>query len=166
VSLPLHASTTGRRIATATLLTLSLGLAGCSTAIPLPGFISREDVAESVARFSSPLSPRLDSEDSRRALAALGAALDPQGPGAPVDWVNPVSGLKGSFMPLGEVFAQDRRLCRNFRAEIGIEKTMQGTGCRTSAGDWAVVEVRPAQRASVIPLSPLLRGRPAHPHMG
>lgn len=148
------------------LCALAPAMAGCSTAIPLPGFISREDVAESVARFSSPLSPRLDSEDSRRALAALGAALDPQGPGAPVDWVNPVSGLKGSFMPLGEVFAQDRRLCRNFRAEIGMEETMQGTGCRTNAGDWAVVEVRPAQRASVIPLSPLLRGRPAHPHMG
>jgi hypothetical protein len=148
------------------LCALAPAIAGCSTAIPLPGLISREDVTDSIARFSSPLSPRLDSEDWRRALAALGVALDPQGSGAAVDWANPASGLKGTFMPLGEVFAQDRRLCRNFRAEIGIEETIQGTGCRTIAGDWAVVEVRPAQRASVIPLLPLLRGRPAHPHMG
>ena len=122
-----------------------LVLIGCSTAMPLPGFISRDDVTRSVALFSSPLSPRLGSEDSRRALAALAVALDPSGNGAPVSWDNPVSGLKGSFTPVGDAFAREQRLCRTFHAAIGVEETMVGTGCRTMAGDWTVVEVKPVK---------------------
>lgn len=121
-------------------------LAGCSTAIPLPGFISKEDVTGSIARFSSPLSPKLDPEDWRRALAALGVALDPQGNGARVAWDNPQSGLKGTFTPVGAAYPREDRICRAFLAEIGGDDRVQGTGCRDKRGEWAVLEVKPFKR--------------------
>jgi hypothetical protein len=118
-------------------------LSACSTAIPLPALISKDDVTGSIARFVSPLSEKLDPEDWRRALAALGTALDPQGNGEAVAWDNPQSGLKGAFTPVGQAYPQEGRLCRAFLAEIGSDETVQGTGCRDKRGEWAVVEAKP-----------------------
>jgi surface antigen len=105
--------------------------------------ISKEDVTGSIARFVSPLSEKLDPEDWRRALAALGTALDPQGNGEAVAWDNPQSGLKGAITPVGQAYPQEGRLCRAFLAEIGADETVQGTGCRDKRGEWAVVEAKP-----------------------
>lgn len=146
MSLPLHASTTGRRIATATLLTLTLGLAGCSTAIPLPGFISKDDVTGSIRQFSSPLSDNISLDDWRRAVVALAVALDPQGAGEPVVWDNPKSGRKGKFTPVGEAYARENRLCRAFLGEVDEDEAVRGTGCLDKRGEWAVLEVKPLKR--------------------
>ena len=127
-------------------LMCSAALSACSVAVPLPAFISQDDVTGSIARFVSPLSDKLDPEDWRHVLAALGAALDPQGQGAPVAWDNPLSGLNGAITPVGPAFPREGRLCRAFLAEIGAEETVQGTGCRDKRGEWAVVEAKPVQR--------------------
>src|SRR5438067_2431449 len=53
----------------------------------------------SIAKRPSSFGPDLGDEDWRRARAALGVALDPQGNGKPVKWDNPESGLRGSVNP-------------------------------------------------------------------
>ena len=122
---------------------VALVLAGCSTVIPLPGIISPEDVTGSIRAFSSPLSPTLGLEDWRRAVAALGVALDPQGNGTRVAWDNPQSGLKGAFTPVGGVYPAQNRMCRAFLGEIGQDEAVHGTGCRDANGDWTVLDVKP-----------------------
>ena len=131
-------------------LATALGLCGCSTAIPLPSFISHDDVTASIRKPVSPLSSALDSEDWRRANGALAVALDPQGSGASVRWDNPATGVKGTFTPVGEAQAIDGRVCRAFVSELGgahPAQSLQGTGCRDKTGDWTVSDVKPWKKA-------------------
>lgn len=124
-------------------------LGGCATVFPLPAFISREDVTGSIAKPVSPLSKRLDVEDWRRASAALGVALDPQGNGAMVTWDNPQSGMKGSFVPVGDAYPREDKICRAFISELGApgSDAVQGTGCREKGGEWLVRDVKPWKKA-------------------
>ncbi len=136
--------------AKAILLATTVCLGGCSTAIPLPSFISQEDITGSIRKPVSPLSSNLDAEDWRRASGALGIALDPQGSGAPVRWDNPTSGVKGAFIPVGEAQAVDGLICRAFVSELGGShpaQSLQGTGCRDKSGDWTVSDVKPWKKA-------------------
>jgi surface antigen len=97
--------------------------------------------------FRSPLSPDLSREDWRRAKGALAVALDPQGNGSSVNWDNPESGLKGTFVPVGGPFVQNDIVCRTFIASItGAAETqlsLQGTACRPSPDEWTVSGVKP-----------------------
>ena len=52
------------------------------------------------------LSPTMNEEDWRRAKAALGLALDPQGPGTLVSWDNPETSMKGQFTPTGAPYVR------------------------------------------------------------
>jgi surface antigen len=115
-------------------------------AIPLPAFISRDDVTGSIARFSSPLSQQIALDDWRRAVAALAEALDPAGAGETVAWNNPKSGLAGTFTPVGEAYRRDERLCRAFLGEIGPEEAVRGIGCLDRRGEWAVLDVEPLKK--------------------
>jgi surface antigen len=127
----------------------ALALGACS-AIPLPSFVSQDDVTGSIGAPVSPLSSALDAEDWRRAKSALGVALDPQGNGAPAGWDNPVSGAKGTFTPVGDAYPSDDLICRAFLAQIGGKipaHQVQGIGCRDKSGDWAVNDVKPSKPA-------------------
>lgn len=115
-------------------------------AIPLPGFISQDDVTGSIKQFSSPLSEKVGLEDWRRAVPALAAALDPRGAGESVAWNNPKSGLKGKFTPVGEAYRREERVCRAFLGEISGDDTVRGTGCVDKRGEWAVLDVKPLKR--------------------
>lgn len=98
------------------------------------------------AKSISPLSPDLGQEDWRRAKAALAVALDPQGNGAAVDWDNPETGRKGSFIPVGQPFVAADEICRAFLASLNdavADKSLQGTACRPSGGEWALKDVKP-----------------------
>ncbi len=129
---------------------LAVGVAGfsaaCSAVIPLPSLISGDDVTSSIGASPSPLSSSLDAEDWRRARAALGVALDPQGNGAAGVWDNPKSGAKGSFTPVGQARPSDDKICRAFLADIGGAapgQNLQGVACRDKSGEWAVGDVKP-----------------------
>ena len=127
-----------------------LALTGCSTSIPLPSLISRDDVTGSIDKPSPELSKTLDPEDWRRARAALGVALDPQGNGGLVNWDNPQSGVRGAFTPVGAAFPSGDRICRAFVAEIGgktTAKELQGVGCREKNSDWTVDDLKPWKKA-------------------
>ena len=99
----------------------------------------------------SPISSQLDAEDWRRARAALGTALDPQGNGATVAWDNPQSGRRGTFVPVAAPYPIDGQVCRAFIAKIETgdpKESVQGSACRTSGtDDWDVKDVRPFKPA-------------------
>jgi surface antigen len=138
----------------ATLMAATLG--GCSFAIPggepAPAWKNvSDDVTGSIPHRSTPtLSNALDQEDWRRASAALGVALDPQGAGASVNWDNPESHARGSFTPVGQPYPSEGKVCRAFLAEVGTKESheqLQGTACRDKSADWALIDVRPWRKA-------------------
>lgn len=120
-------------------------------ALPVEGSISSwrglsEDVTGSIPLKTLTLSRALDQEDLRRANAALGTALDPQGEGASVNWDNPQTSAKGSFTPVGQPYPLDGKICRAFLAELGTKdahERLQGTACREKASEWSLTDVRP-----------------------
>lgn len=110
----------------------------------------RADATEatgSVRKVSTELARGLDAEDLRRARAALGTALDPQGEGGGVHWDNEQTGAKGAFTPVGPPYPQDAKICRAFIAEVatkaGGEERLQGAGCRDKGAEWTITEVKP-----------------------
>ncbi len=140
-----------RRAAILCALTVALG--GCSVSMPISPFGSkdktRDDITGSIPGPGAVLSRRLDDEDWRRARAALGTALDPQGNGASVIWENSQSGAHGSFVPVAQTYPTDDRICRAFLAKIETEsgsEDVQGTACRENGGDWSVRDAKPWRR--------------------
>jgi hypothetical protein len=138
----------GRAFAT---VQAALALASCSYALPVgeppvSWRASSDDVTGSIAPKPPILSRALDQEDWRRASAALGVALDPQGGGASVNWDNPATNAKGSFTPVGQAYPVDGKICRAFVAEVGVKgahEQLQGTACRAKSAEWALIEVKP-----------------------
>lgn len=137
---------------------LALFSAGCSVSFPILGLSSKseDEVATTSAILPSrsgerpvalaSLQTELGPEDMRRADGAMSVALDPQGNGAAVSWDNPLSGIKGSFVPVGGPFLRSDEICRAFIASVQTQTRpvkLQGTACRPSGGEWAVKDVAP-----------------------
>lgn len=143
----------GRRLRTvAGLSGLALLLGACSFSIP--SLVAKpEDTTGSITpRVASPLSADLAPEDWRRAKGTLAIALDPQGNGEPVKWDNPDTGYKGVFTPVGQPFVKADEVCRVFLATIehpdGRSSSLQGTGCKLSADEWEIQEVKPWRKSA------------------
>jgi surface antigen len=130
---------------------LAASLAGCSVAVPnaAPTALARGDDGPTGSipkKAPETISRALDAEDWRRAAAAMGTALDPQGSGASVNWDNPQSGAKGSFTPVGQPYPLDGKVCRAFLADLTTkdqQERLQGAACREKSSDWALQDVRP-----------------------
>jgi surface antigen len=84
-----------------------------------------ETTASIAPKAISPLSPDLTEEDWRRAKAALGVALDPQGAGTQVSWDNPDTSRKGAFTPSGAPFVKNDEICRSFSAHVSTHVSAQ-----------------------------------------
>jgi surface antigen len=128
---------------------LAVTLGACAMSMPIASLvtpISHDDITGSIERPS--LARLLDSEDLRRAEAALATALDPRANGSLVAWENPQSGNKGSFTPRGNAYPEDAKICRGFDGEIagkGDTKTLKGTACADKAGEWQIAEIDPSK---------------------
>jgi hypothetical protein len=131
-------------------------LCGCSLSLPSnsPALGIDYEATGSIAKPApapappavSPLSRKLDAEDWRRAKAALGVALDPQGNGSTVAWANPQTGRRGSFVPVAAPYPVDGQVCRAFIARIDGDphEHVQGAACRIGAtDDWDLMDVKP-----------------------
>src|ERR1700730_5386323 len=98
---------------------LTAALAGCSMSFPMSPLLappgSKEEVDGEVPAL--PLVRMLNTEDWRRAKAALSTALNPQGNDSVVGWDNPDSGNKGSFAPVGKAYPLNSKICRVFFAK-------------------------------------------------
>jgi surface antigen len=126
---------------------LSLLTSACGLSFPMASlFPEPETTASIMPRIVSPLSPELGAEDWRRAKGALAVALDPQGSGSSVSWDNPDTEIKGNFAPVGQPFVKTDEICRAFLATVVTRETtrsLQGTACRPSGGEWTVKDVKP-----------------------
>jgi surface antigen len=133
---------------------LALSLTACSMTMPIGTLKEKDDDTITTgsitpARPAAQLSTLLSDEDWRRAQAALGVAVDPQGNGAPVSWDNPETGRKGSFVAAGPLYVLENKICRSFIATIdtkanpGVDHKLQGSSCRNGPNDWAVKEAKP-----------------------
>ena len=129
--------------------------AGCSG--PILTFQAEADVAPgepastgSIAKAPTSFGRDLGDEDWRRAHAALGVALDPQGNGRPVKWDNPESGLRGSVNPTSLPFVSRDEVCRDFLASIVTPeggRFLRGTGCKPSGGTWELRRLKASRTA-------------------
>jgi surface antigen len=128
---------------------IALSTSACSFAVGVVGL--EEDEPQTTGAIASnaghALSPDLNEEDWRRAKAALGVALDPQGAGTQVSWDNPASTMKGSFTPTGAPFVKDDQICRAFLTVLSgtAPASLHGTACRPSGGEWAIKDIQPAR---------------------
>ncbi|MEH3147289.1 MAG: RT0821/Lpp0805 family surface protein [Methylobacterium frigidaeris] len=145
-------------------LGLCLGLGGCSQVLisfqaKAPAEAPAEvPPAEEPAATGSlgPVAPRsfgpdLSTEDWRRAHAALGVALDPQGNGQPVKWDNPDSGMRGMVNPTGSPYVRNDEICRNFLASVvgpSGQRFVRGTGCRPSGGAWELKSLKVSKKTA------------------
>ena len=112
--------------------------------------VSDPVVTGSISKRPASFGPDLGEEDWRRARAALGVALDPQGNGRPVKWDNPESGLRGSINPTGLPYVSNDLICRDFLASvIAPERSrfVRGTGCKPSGGSWELRHLRASKQA-------------------
>jgi surface antigen len=92
----------------------------------------------------------LVGEDWERARGALASALDPQGNGTVVRWVNPNSGVKGSFAADGKPYPSEAGICRAFVADIDrkdAENALHGTACADKGGEWTVIDVKSLRKS-------------------
>jgi len=128
----------------------ALALSACSMSLPIASLKDGDDAittgSVNTPAAAAQLSATLSGEDWRRAQAALGVAVDPQGNGAPVTWDNPESGRKGSFVPAGPLYVVDNRICRSFIATLqspGPDQQLHGSTCRNGPNDWIVREAKP-----------------------
>jgi surface antigen len=131
-----------------------LGLSGCSQPLlifrtaetePAPEPAPEPLVTGSIAKRPASFGSDLGEEDWRRARAALGVALDPQGNGRPVKWDNPETSLRGTINPTGLPYVAHDEICRDFLATvIAPERSrfVRGTGCRLSGGPWELKRLR------------------------
>lgn len=135
-------------------LAVTAAVGGCAVSVPISPIKglsgNADDVTGSIRKPETLLSRHLDAEDWRRARAAMGTALDPQGNGSLVNWENTQTGAKGSFVPVAQIYPSDDKICRAFLAKIeadGTTEDVQGTACRDTGLEWAIKDARPWKRA-------------------
>jgi surface antigen len=130
---------------------MALSMSACSLALGTSTLDDDEPKATGAiaTKAVTALSSDLDEEDWRRAKAALGVALDPQGAGTQVSWDNPDTTRKGNFTPMGAPFVKNDEICRTFSAQLSgpSSASLQGTACRPSGGEWTIKEIKPAKGA-------------------
>ena len=108
------------------------------------GVATRDDdelITGSIAPAGAgPLDAALDPADQDAAMTALGAALDPQAAGGPVDWVAQ-GGRRGTVTPQGLAAPDGDHICRRFEMRgAGLSGPFRGEGaaCRDKRGEWRV----------------------------
>lgn len=138
-------------------IVISFGLGGCSWTFPSKSSsnntelrILEDDIQTGSIQVpgSSPLLKDLSEEDWRRAKSALNVALDPHGSTDRVVWDNPQTLARGTFASTGAPFVKNDDICRNFKATVGGQvetKSLEGTACRPSGGEWAIQDIKAAQ---------------------
>lgn len=131
---------------------IGLMTSACSLTMHLTSLqVDPETTASIGTPSAAPLGAALDDEDWRRAQAALSLAVDPQGAGLPVNWDNPASKRRGSFVQTGNMVLSEQTICRPFSAVLvdhlsggaPRESKHEGRACRTGPGEWAMRDVKP-----------------------
>lgn len=104
----------------------------------------------SASRPQRPLSAHAAAQVSEADLvyarAAAADVLARGGSDNSVPWKNPQTGVGGNITPLAASRSEDGLPCRDFLASYvssGAQAWLQGSACRTAAGEWQVKSLRP-----------------------
>jgi surface antigen len=132
-------------------LFVALHSAGCAVIMPLDSLQVDQETTQSIPAQGTQLSPALADEDWRRAQSALSLAVDPQGPGQPVNWDNPATKKRGTFAAAGNLTLTDNTICRRFTSNLvdlskpsaPVELRHEGQACRLGPSEWVMRDVRP-----------------------
>lgn len=130
-----------KALAPCVLVALSLG--GCAMAIP-PLWSDSEPTG--AIRPAPLLAETLAPADLEQAKPALAAALEPATGRSRVDWHNPDSASRGSFVPVGAAYHAGNRLCRAFAGQVTTDVTtarLEGRACREPDGNWTQLAENP-----------------------
>jgi len=109
---------------------------GCAMTIP-PLWGDNEPTG--AIRATPLLAERLAPSDLETARPALAAALEPAHGQVPVEWHNPASASRGSFVPVGIAYRTGNRLCRAFAGQVTTDDktaSIEGRACREPDGKW------------------------------
>lgn len=85
-------------------------------------------------------------EDSYRYSESTNTAFLNQPVGSETTWHNPATGNRGATIITGEFERADGTLCKTFTQTVifsAEQRVVDGTACRTSDGNWDVVDVKP-----------------------
>ncbi|WP_181161141.1 RT0821/Lpp0805 family surface protein [Labrys okinawensis] len=132
-------------------------MTGCAISTPLgPIFGSAEDqtTTGSIPAQDLRFNASMTDADWQQAKAALQAAMDPQNPGASIQWSNMATNAHGSVTPVAEPYVENKLTCRSFvAAQSGQSggtvrgsnpaQWYQGKSCRKSGTPWSIVSVQP-----------------------
>lgn len=130
---------------------VALAVSGCSYRLSSLNMRDTDPSATgSIAAQARPpaggsVSPRSEV-DLAYARAAASDALARGGKGASVPWQNPQTGAGGNITPLASSYSEGGRRCRDFLANYvhgGSQDWLQGAACRTAAGDWEILRLKP-----------------------
>lgn len=85
----------------------------------------------------------LDAADCEQAVAAL-QRMDTAKTGQAIEWANPSSGHKGTFVPLADASQMNGKLCRPYKRSMTMQNgpqtdSEQGIVCRDENGDWNAI---------------------------
>lgn len=123
--------------------------------MPLDSLQIDPETTQSIPQRGTQLSSDLGDEDWRRAQSALSLAVDPQGPGQPVNWDNPATKKRGTFAAVGNLTLTDHTICRRFTSNLvdlskpsaPVELRHEGQACRLGPSEWVMRDVRPQNHA-------------------
>jgi surface antigen len=126
--------------------------AGCS--YQLESMFSKADedgsltasVGHPGARRSTHGAAEISEADLVYARAAAADVLARGGDANSVPWRNPQTGVGGNITPLAASNSEDGLPCRDFLASYmtsGAQSWLQGSACRTTAGEWQVKSLKP-----------------------
>jgi surface antigen len=130
-------------------LLCAISAAGCASLSALTGIDEDGPTGSIAPTREAPLDAFVAPGDQSAVLTAIGAALDPQGPGQPVDWSSAGKRV-GEVKPLALAKPEGDEICRPFAAEgLGPSGRFeaQGVACRNKRGDWRVREMGPRKSA-------------------
>jgi surface antigen len=126
--------------------------AGCS--YQLESMFSKSDddatltgsVSRPATQISAEGTAQISEADLVYARAAAADALARGSDANSVPWRNPQTGVGGNITPLASSSGEDGLPCRDFLAsymDSGAQSWLQGSACRTTAGEWQVKSLKP-----------------------
>jgi surface antigen len=103
-------------------------------------------VSHPATQLSAHGTAQISEVDLVYARAAAADVLARGGDANSVPWRNPQTGVGGNITPLASSNSEDGLPCRDFLASYessGSQSWLQGSACRTGAGEWQVKSLKP-----------------------
>lgn len=106
-------------------------------------------IASAAVCYAGSVMYLLTNSDVRTLTGHFQYALEHNQARQAADWINPVTGLRGSTIPIKTYVVGQGQYCRDYLASVQLDGTTQqafGTACRLPDGHWKIVAEKPVTR--------------------